>query len=266
MERIPAYEEQQGGLVLIEKRDGVCYLTMNRPRCMNAFNIELRTELLNAFEKIAHDRKSKVVVLEGAGKHFSAGGDLNVINEKRSPSDWLWGMRGLAKLIITMQEMPQPIICKVRGVAFGMAANLALAGDFVVASENMRFCEVFSNIGVIMDGGGHYFLPRLVGLSKAMELALLGEEIDGPTAEGMGLVYKCVPDSELDHEVDQLALKLVKKSSQAMALTKEGLVRSLDMTLKEVLEWEAAHQTIMLQSEEHKAMLSTLLESRKTKK
>ena len=138
MERIPANEEQQGELVLIEKRGGVCYLTMNRPRCLNAFNIELRTKLLNAFVKIADDRESRVVVLEGAGKHFSSGGDLNAINEKSSPSDWLWGMRGLAKLIITMQEMPQPIICKVRGAAFGMAANLALACDFVVVHDGAR--------------------------------------------------------------------------------------------------------------------------------
>lgn len=248
---------------MIEKKEGICRLTMNRPRLLNAFNDEFTTELLNAFKWTADDRETRVVILEGAGGNFSSGADMNLLNQKIAPTDWLRRMKDLSRLIILMREMPQPIICKVRGVAYGVGANLALAGDFVVSSETMRFCEVFSSIGVIMDGGGHYFLPRLVGLPKAMELALLGEEIDGPKAEAMGLIYKCVPDQDLDREVDQLASKLIKKSSQAMALIKEGLVGSLDMTLKEVMEWEAAHQAIMLQSEDHKAIASAFLESKK---
>jgi len=249
--------ENQSTVITVDKKKGICHILLNRPRCLNAVNDELRTRLYEALKEIAVDRETKVLIIEGAGEHFSSGADVNLFNQEVSL--WRIRMKEVSKIIILMREMPQIIICKVRGVAYGVAANLALACDFVVASETMRFCEVFSNIGLIPDGGGHYFLPRIVGLAKAMELALLGEEIDGLTAASKGLIYKCVPDSDLDKEADQLASKLANKSSQAMVLIKEGLVGSYDMTLNEVMEWEAAHQTIMLQTEEHKASLRTLL-------
>ena len=262
MEVTEQSEQAENQLILIENQAGVCRLTMNRPRKLNAFNMELGAELLKALEEAAADRETRVVILEGAGGHFSSGADMHLLSQDIGPSDWLWRMKGLSKLIVAMRELPQPIICKVRGVAYGAGANLALAGDFVVASESMRFCEVFSHLGVIMDGGGHYFLPRLVGMPKALELALLGEEISGPQAAAMGLIYKCVPDQELDREVDNLVSKLIQKSGQALALIKEGLVSSIDNTLKEVLEWEASHQAIMLQSEEHKAVVRSFIKSR----
>ena len=158
--------------------------------------------------------------------------------------------------------MPQPIIAKVRGVAVGAGANLALASDFVLASEGARFCEVFVNIGVILDAGGTYFLPRLVGLARARELALLGEMVEAKRAAEIGLIYRSLPDQDLDRETENLAQKLSQKSSLAMALIKEGLEKSLDMTLDEVLEWEAAHQSIMLQTEEHQEAVRRFLKAR----
>ena len=249
-------------LILTEKKDGFCYLTMNRPRKLNAFNFELGAELLEALESIANDRETRVVILEGAGGNFSSGADMQLLNSDMGSDDWLWLMKGLSRLVITMRELPQPVICKVRGAAYGVGANLALAGDFVVASETMRFCEVFSSIGVVMDGGGHYFLPRLVGMPKAMELALLGDEIDGSKAAAMGLIYKCVPDQDLDLEVDGLAARLAQKSGRSLALIKEGLVGSFDRTLAEVMEWEASHQAIMLRSRELRTIVKAFLQSK----
>lgn len=162
-----------------------------------------------------------------------------------------------------MRELPQPIICKVRGVAYGVGANLALAGDFAICSHSARFCETFVNIGVIMDGGGTYFLPRLVGPAKAREIALLGEEIDGKTAASMGLIHKSFSDDDLDREVNALAHKLSEKSFPAVALIKEGLEGSLGMSLQQILEWEASHQSVMLQTSEHKEAVRLFLESRK---
>jgi 2-(1,2-epoxy-1,2-dihydrophenyl)acetyl-CoA isomerase len=162
--------------------------------------------------------------------------------------------------------MPQPVIAKVRGVAVGAGANLALAADFVLAAEEARFCQIFVNIGVIPDAGGTYFLPRLVGLARARELALLGEMVDAKRAAEIGLIYRWFPDHDLDRETEMLAQKLNQKSSLAMALIKEGLEVSLDMDLDEMLEWEAAHQTIMLQTEEHQAAVNLFLKARRTKK
>jgi len=227
---------------------------------MNPFNLPMMDQLQEGFEDMAADEEIRVVVLQGAGEHFSAGADMILLKEGNEAPVALGFMKRVGRLIQTMRGLPIPIVCKVRGVAYGVGSNLALAGDFVVASHDARFCEVFVNIGVILDGGGTYFLPRLVGLAKARELALLGEEVDGKTAASMGLIYKCVPAEELDREVDELAKKLTQRPKAAMALIKEGLEGSLDMSLKEVLEWEASHQSIMLQSREHKERVKMFLE------
>lgn len=248
--------------VLIQEKQGICTLVLNRPEVMNAWNGELVYELKNAIDRVASDEEIKVVVLEGAGGNFSSGADMTLLNEERSAPERLKMMKGIGRLVRTLREMPQPIIAKVRGAAVGAGANLALAADFVLAARDARFCEVFVNIGIILDAGGTYFLPRLVGLAKARELALLGEVIDGKTAADIGLIYKSVPDKDLDREVEAFAKTLSQKSATAMALIKEGLEKSLDLSLSQVLEWEAAHQSIMLQAEELKEAVRGFLRSR----
>jgi 2-(1,2-epoxy-1,2-dihydrophenyl)acetyl-CoA isomerase len=157
-----------------------------------------------------------------------------------------------------LREIPQPIVTKLRGAAVGAGSNLALAGDFVVASHEAILIENFIHIGAILDSGGTYFLPRLVGLVKAREMAFLGEEIDGKKAASMGLIYRSVPDEDLDKEALSLANKLALKPLGAMALIKEGLDESFNKSLKEILEWEASHQAIMLRTREHRDIVQLL--------
>jgi 2-(1,2-epoxy-1,2-dihydrophenyl)acetyl-CoA isomerase len=116
-----------------------------------------------------------------------------------------------------------------------------------------------------MDYGGHYFLPRLVGLTRARELAMLGDEIDGRAAASIGLVYKAVPETQLEQEVENLANTLAQKPPLALRLIKEGLEKSFDMSLTQVLDWEAAHQSIALQTPQHKEIVKLFLESKKNK-
>jgi 2-(1,2-epoxy-1,2-dihydrophenyl)acetyl-CoA isomerase len=248
--------------VLMQTEESVCTVIMNRPKVMNAFNMEMNFGLQNAFDRIACDKKIKVVVLTGAGENFSSGADMFLLREERRSDEYLEVMASLSRLIRTMRELPQPIISKVRGVAYGVGMNAALAGDFVVASHAARMCEVFVNIGVVLDGGGTYFLPRLTGMARAKALALLGEQIDGKTAASIGLIYKSVADKDLDAEVEVLSRKLLQKSPMALALIKKGLEGSLDMTLDQVLAWEAAHQSIMLQTSELKEAVCQFLGSR----
>lgn len=248
--------------LLVEKAEGICTFTMNRPTLMNALNVEFVEELQEAFAALQSSTDIRVVVLQGAGGNFSSGADMSFLNVEHGAPASLQGMRLVGRLIQTIREIPQPVITKVRGFAVGGGANLALSGDFVVASHEARFCQVFINIGAITDMGGTYFLPRLVGLAKARELAMLGEFIDGKTAASIGLIYRSFPDEELDREVDSLARKLSQKSPVAMTLIKEGLEASLSMSLSEVLEWEASHQAIMLQTKEHKEAVARYLKSR----
>ncbi len=249
--------------VFIKKKDNIATLVLNRPGVMNAMNKEMIQGLHTAVKKIADDESVRVVVLKGAGDHFSSGADLSLFSENLAPYDWLVAMKGVGQIVKTLREMPQPVITMLKGVAVGGGANLALAGDFVIAADNARFCEIFVNIGLIMDYGGTYLLPRLVGLTKARELAMLGNEIDGKTAAAIGLVYKSIPEEEIENEVATLAATLAQKPTLALRLIKEGLEKSFEMSLKEVLDWEAAHQSIALQTPEHKEIVKLFLDLKK---
>jgi 2-(1,2-epoxy-1,2-dihydrophenyl)acetyl-CoA isomerase len=248
--------------ITVERGESRAILTMNRPQVMNALNVEMVQEIYHAMDALASDQTIRGVILQGAGDNFCSGADMSLFSQGLSAPAWLSGMKEIGRMIRRIREVPQPIISKVRGVAYGGGANLALSGDFVVASHHARICENFVNIGIIVDAGGTHYLPRLVGLGRAREMALLGQEMDGRTAASIGLIYKSVPDEELDGEVDSLAKALAQKSWAAVALIKEGLDRSLDMSLEETLEWEAAHQSIVLQSEEHKGAVKLFLKSR----
>jgi len=246
-------------VILIEKKDKIATIVLNRPNVMNAMSQELIRGLYDAVKEIALDETINVLVLRGAGDHFSSGADANLFSADISPYDWLAGMREIGQIVQTLREMPQPIVTMLKGVAVGGGANLALAGDFVIAADTARFCEIFVNIGLILDYGGNYFLPRLVGLKKARELAMLGDEIDGLTAASIGLVYKSVPEDQLEQEVDSLAEILAQKPKLALRFIKEGLENSFNMSLKEVLDWEAAYQSIALQTPEHKEIVRLFL-------
>lgn len=246
--------------VLLHKQAELCTVVLNRPTVMNAVGWDMVTDLRKTFQTIAGDEEIRVVILEGAGGNFCAGGDIDLLGAGSSAPEYLAIMRSIGNMIRSIREIPQPVICKVRGIAVGGGMNLALACDFVVASHNVRFQEIFIHIGAGPDAGGTFFLPRLVGLAKAKELAMLGEAIDGKTAASMGLIYKSVHDEDLDEEVAGLAKTLGGKSPKALASIKQGLDASLNMTLSEALEWEAAHQSILFQTTEHKEAVKRFLE------
>jgi enoyl-CoA hydratase/2-(1,2-epoxy-1,2-dihydrophenyl)acetyl-CoA isomerase len=246
----------------VEKKDQVGLITLNRPGVMNAMSREMIFGLRDAVQQIGSDKKIRVMILKGAGDHFCSGADLNLFAAKTKSYEWIAAMREVGHIIKGLRSIPQPVISAVKGVAVGGGVNLALAADFVVAAEDARLCEIFINIGAIMDYGGNYFLPRLVGLAKARELALLGDEVDGKTAAAIGLIYRSVPTNDLDKEVETLAGKLTQKPPLALRLIKEGLEKSFDRSLQEVLDWEAAHQSIALQTPDHKEIVKQFLEAK----
>jgi 2-(1,2-epoxy-1,2-dihydrophenyl)acetyl-CoA isomerase len=248
--------------VLIQKKDTICTLVLNRPEVMNAMNEALILELKDAVKQIAAEDDVRVVVLKGAGKNFCSGADMSRLAAVASSHQTLEAIRYMNQIITGLREIPQPVVTALRGVAYGAGANLALAGDFVVAADDAKFCEIFVHIGAVLDAGGTYFLPRLVGLAKARELALLGNEIDGKTAASIGLIYKSVPGEKLDDEVAALVGNLTSKPLAAMRLIKAGLNESFDKRLKDILDWEAAHQAIRIQTPELKEIVAGFLKSR----
>jgi enoyl-CoA hydratase/carnithine racemase len=249
--------------VMLRKNGGLCTILLNRPSVMNAVDGGMVATLRKVFQAIGEDEDIQVVVLEGAGGNFCAGGDMAWLGEEKSAPEYLTVMRAISCMINGLREIPQPVLCKVRGAAVGGGANLALSCDFVVASHTARFQEVFIHVGAGLDAGGTFFLPRLVGLAKAREMAMLGEAIDGKAAAGMGLIYKSVNNESLDGEVAELVKTLAAKSSKALASIKQGLDASLDMSLAEVLEREAVHQSILFQTTGHKQAVKRFLKSRR---
>jgi len=239
-------------MIVVSRHDTIVTLTMNRPAMMNALDLDMIGEMQRVLDGLRADTGARVVVLEGAGGNFCTGASMGLFTEGLSAPFWQDGMNRLHRVILTLREIPQPVICKVKGMAVGGGANIALAGDFVVAAHTAKFRQVFVNHGLVLDTGGTYFLPRLVGMVKARELALLGPMIDGQTAASIGLIYKSVSDEELDGVVDTLAATLAKKPPLAAGLIKGSLERSFDMTLREVLDWEAAQQAIMVQTDDVK--------------
>jgi len=250
--------------VLVSRENGLATITINRPNVMNALTAETISSLSAAFAKIGADPDTRVVLLQGAGKNFTTGADMSLLSASADPAQSFKFMKNTAgELILAVKRTPKPVICKARGNIYGYGMGLALACDFVIAADEARFCEAFVNLGISIDGGASYFLPRLAGMAKAKEMALLGDVISGREAAALGLVCKSVPDAELDREIGMLVGKLTLKSAPAMRSIKETLEKGLNGDLEAALEREAAHQSTLLAGDELKEAIRLFLESRK---
>ena len=248
---------------LLVRREGrLCRLVLNRPEVMNALNPDMIAALDRAADELAGDSEVRVVILEGQGRTFCSGADMSFFLQGLSASVWLEAMRSLGRAILKLRAMPQPIITKLEGAAIGGGANLALCGDLVVAAENARFRENFVELALTLDAGGTFFLPRLVGPVKARELAFLANEVSGTDLARMGLVYKSVPQSQIDEEVLALADRLAHQNLASLSTIKKAMEGGLDMTLSEALEWEAAQQSILLTAPEHRAAVEAFINSK----
>lgn len=218
--------------------DGVAEVELDRPHRRNALSPRLREELLAALTRIADDEGVRAVVLTGTGSHFCAGADLKELDVQRLGAE----MHAYNRLIPVLRALPQPVIARVQGSAVGAGCNLALACDLVVAGESARFAQVFPRLGLSVDLGGSWILPRLVGPHRARELALLGDEVGGRAAADMGLINRCVPDALLDDTVGALARQLAGYSPAAQARTKQLLEAALTGTLRDALDRETEAQ------------------------
>jgi 2-(1,2-epoxy-1,2-dihydrophenyl)acetyl-CoA isomerase len=253
--------------LLIQQEEGVVTITLNRPEVLNAFNDPMLHELIEVMEEAALDEAVRCIVLTGAGRAFGSGQDLSVFvarraantEESEAVSEHL---KKYQHLVSVMRSMPKPIVGAIRGVAAGIACNIALACDLRIAADNARFLEAFARIGLVPDGGGGYLLPRLIGLGRALDMALLAEEVRGPEAERIGLVTKCVPLEEFDTAVAVLAKRLANGPTRTYGLIKELLYKSMDMSLEESFELEGRLQNLASTTEDHQEGVNAFLQKR----
>ncbi|MCP3905208.1 MAG: 2-(1,2-epoxy-1,2-dihydrophenyl)acetyl-CoA isomerase [Planctomycetes bacterium] len=251
----------------VDTTDHVATITLDRPDVFNAFSDQLTTDLAGALKQAQRDRDVRVVVITGAGKAFSSGQDLGELKERYVPGYVPELSRDIRKrynpIIKQVCGMPKPVIAAVNGVAAGAGCSLALACDLRIASEHATFIEVFVNVGLIPDSGSSYFLPRLVGHARAMELCCTGRKVKAEEAERLGLVNKVVPAGELMDETMKLASSLAAMPAKAIALTKRLFNQSLGNDLDGQLEAEAYAQETAGLTADHMEGVTAFLEKRK---
>lgn len=249
--------------LLYDLRNGVLTITLNRPEVYNAINDPLSYELQDAFKRAGRDEDVRVVVLTGAGKGFCSGQDLKAVqgDKDRSLADSV--RRRYNPLILSMHQLPKPIVGRLNGVAAGAGCSLALACDLTVAAEGIYLTELFVGIGLVLDSGSSYFLPRLVGSARAFELATLATRVPAREAAAMGLINRTVPADELDATVNELAAHYAQAPTRAIGLIKRMLHHADHITLAEALEYEAQCQEAAGRTHDHREGVLAFLEKRK---
>jgi 2-(1,2-epoxy-1,2-dihydrophenyl)acetyl-CoA isomerase len=239
-------------LVLTAVSDSVATLTLNRPEKLNALTHPLCDELIAALRTASQDAGIRAIVITGAGRAFCAGADLTVLG-----SDGNALVAAGREIALLVRTAPQPVLAAVNGAAAGGGANLALACDYRVAADTAAIGQVFAKLGLGPDWGGSYFLPRLVGTSRALELLWSARMVPAAEAHDLGLVDRLVPADQLETEVRALALAWASFPSLALRRAKEAIYRSLEATLPEMLDLEVAMQRELFATDEARARLES---------
>jgi 2-(1,2-epoxy-1,2-dihydrophenyl)acetyl-CoA isomerase len=251
--------------ILVEKKNKVEIITLNRPEVLNAISMKLRKELIDAIRKAKNDSEVRVILLTGAGKAFSSGGDIREqkLAREQPVLEREERLRLMKELILEISTMEKPVIAAVNGVAAGAGVSLALACDLVFASSEARFILAFTRVGLVPDTGCTYFLPRMAGLQKAKELVFSGEPIDAFLAEKLGIVNRVFQPKELLERSMAFAEKLADSAPVAIGLSKLALNRAMVSNLEECLDYEAYLQSICFQTEDHKEGILAFQQKRK---
>lgn len=248
--------------LLINQQGAVLSLTLNRPDSLNAFSPDMILGLTTALSDAQQNPEIRVIVLSGAGRSFSAGGDVKSMGMANSVEVYEHIGR-LNECILTMKATEKPIIAAVHGFAAGAGFNLALACDLIVAADDSKFALSFSQVGLISDGGGSYFLPRLVGPHLAKQFFFSAEPIPAERLHQLGVVNYLVPLEQLEQETLKIAERFASGPGRAYGMIKKLVDHSLNSTLEEILEQERITQTMMVTTADHKEGIAAFKEKRK---
>ncbi|MBE0480998.1 MAG: enoyl-CoA hydratase [Dehalococcoidia bacterium] len=250
--------------LIFTKEDGIATITFNRPERLNAVTEAMRTEVHRLATELRTDEETKVLVFTGAGEAFSTGADSGELTADYSgPLPPYILKRPLGWWTLPVRYFPKPTIAAIPGVVAGVTFSLALACDFRIASEKARFSMVFVKRGLVPDGGATWYLPRMIGASKALELMLLGDTFDVKEAERLGLVNRVVPHDQLMDATREFALRIAKGPSVAVDLIKRGVYKGITNDLEAQLDYETLAQRICFQTEDFKEGMTSFLEKRK---
>ena len=245
--------------------NGVFKITLNRPEVYNSFNQAMAFSMQKELDYCAQNDEIRTILITGSGKAFCAGQDLSEATDPSGPELESIVRDHYNPIILKIRSIEKPVIAAVNGVAAGAGANIALACDLTIAQENASFIQAFSKIGLIPDSGGTYFLPRIIGVQKALALMFTGDKISAKEAEELNMIYKCIPEEKFEDFTLKIAEKMALMPTRAFGLTKKAVNQSLDNTLEQQLNLEEKLQTEAGKTEDFQEGVQAFLEKRKAK-
>ncbi|ENU91394.1 hypothetical protein F971_02486 [Acinetobacter vivianii] len=251
--------------IIVEEKNGVGYLTFNRPQALNSFNVDMHRDVAEVLNLWAKKQDVRCIVISGEGRGFCAGQDLGdrVVDPNAAAPDLGYSIETYYNpLIRTIVNMPKPVICAVNGVAAGAGANIALACDLVIAAKSANFVQAFCRLGLVPDSGGTWFLPRAVGHARAMGLTLLGDKLPAETAKEWGMIWDVAEDAELKTKVTELAERLAKQPTFGLSLIKKAIHQSPNHSFEEQMHLERDLQRIAGRSEDYREGVQAFMNKR----
>lgn len=247
--------------VKYEVAKGVAWISLNRPDKLNAFSEQLNKEVQQSIKQASRDKEVRCLVITGEGRAFCSGQDLQGVNEDMDHGEVLRLFYN--PMVLELHKCKKPVIAAVNGVAAGAGMSLALACDFRLLSDKASFLEAFIHVGLVPDAGNLYFLPKLIGHAKAMELAVLGEKVNAQEAKELGLATKVIPIEKWQDEITAFAERLASMPTAAIAIIKKNLKASWESTLEECLERDAQGQRLAGLTLDHKEGVAAFMQKRK---
>lgn len=255
--------------IVVEKKNNISRITLNRPQALNAFNDQMGEEFYAALKEAEKDPETRCLVITGAGRAFSAGEDVSGLKERYGegthPSLGDHLRKKYHPLIMRIRNMEKPILARVNGIAAGSGASIALACDIRIASEDAGIKEAFIGVGLVPDSGSSYFLTQTLGPGRALELIMTGRTVGAREAENLGLFTRTVPTAELDKTVDELSTKLASGPTKALGLSKRVVNQASRLELPDAMEYEAQNQDIAGRTKDHLEAVRAFLEKRQPK-
>ncbi len=248
----------------LDVHEKIATITLNRPEKLNAFTLEMIDAWASALGDCRVNDAVRVVVVTGSGRAFCSGGDVDMLRELRSAASpqrksELW--EHIHRIPLALEDLSKPVIVAVNGPATGAGMDMALMGDIRFAAESARFAETYIKIGLVPGDGGAYYLPRLVGVAKALELFWTGDFIDAREAERLGMVNRVLPDAELMDFTYGFAGRVARAPRLAVEMTKRAVYQSVRLDLRTSLDLISSHYGVVTATEDHKAKLETFLKS-----
>lgn len=248
----------------LSRKGRLLTITLNRPDALNAVNLQMHEELADVFTYAAADPHSDVVVLTGAGRAFSAGGDLDHISHNAAnPHLFDHEVRVAKRIVFAMLDLDKPLVCRLNGHAVGLGATLALFSDVIFAAENAKIGDPHVALGLVAGDGGAVIWAQRIGLGRAKELLLTGDLVTAKRAEEIGLVNRCLPAAELDAAVDAFCERLLKGATKAIRWTKILTNLELKRVATAVMEAGIAYEAVSARTADHREGVKALQEKRK---